>query len=107
MTATVPPATATDYARPRRPAPVRLYNRLGALAPPSSLQLDELLAVAQQRTGASDFGDPAFRQPLSVLLAAMETEARLNPLAMSGGGRPEVVLGGALPTIARNKIASP
>ena len=72
-------STSTDYSRPHRPAAVRLYNRIGASAA-RPLELDSLLAEAQRRVGASHFGDPSFREPLCVLLAAIESEAHLHPL---------------------------
>lgn len=72
-------ATSTNYSRPARPAAVRLYNRIGAAAA-RPLELNELLAAAQHRVGAINFGDPSFREPLGVLLAAIEGEARIHPL---------------------------
>jgi hypothetical protein len=39
---------------------------------------------AQRRAGASDFGDPAFAEPLQRLLAALELEAGLNPAGRLG-----------------------
>ena len=44
--------------------------------------LDEpgLLAAASKATGLHDFGDEGFRQPLRVLLDALEREAQLSPL---------------------------
>ena len=44
------------------------------------VRLDEegLLAAARRRTHLSDFGDPAFREPLRRLLHSLESEARLN-----------------------------
>lgn len=45
------------------------------------VRLDEtsLMAEARARAGVSDFGDESFREPLTVLLEAMEREARLTP----------------------------
>ena len=43
-----------------------------------SLELEAVLAEAQRRTGLSDFGDPAFREPLARLLRSLRDEARLN-----------------------------
>jgi hypothetical protein len=37
-----------------------------------------LLDAARRETGLSDFGDPSFREPLERLVAALNTEARLN-----------------------------
>ena len=72
--------TSTDYAHPRRPAPVRLYNLVG---PPAALDVEALLAAARAATGLDDFGDPAFREPLSVLVGSIEREARLHALGRS------------------------
>ncbi|HKA14029.1 MAG TPA: sulfotransferase [Myxococcota bacterium] len=43
-----------------------------------ALELESLLAEAERRTGLSDFGDPAFREPLARLLRSLREEARLN-----------------------------
>lgn len=40
-----------------------------------------LIAAAQQQTGYSDFGDPAFREPLEILCRSLDTEA---PLTVQG-----------------------
>ena len=70
-----------DLARPRLPLPLRALNFAGRPFA-RGVRLDEagLLAAARRRTGLSDFGDPAFREPLRVLLAALEQEAGLSPL---------------------------
>lgn len=44
----------------------------------SGLDEAELLAEARERTGLGDFGDEGFREPLRVLLGALEREARLH-----------------------------
>src|SRR5215469_9669907 len=70
-----------DLAHPRLPWPVRTMNR--ALAPVAGrVRLDEtaLLSTAMKKTGLTDFGDDRFREPLRVLVAALEREAKLNPL---------------------------
>jgi hypothetical protein len=43
-----------------------------------ALEADAILAEAQRRTGLSDFGDPAFREPFERLLRSLREEARLN-----------------------------
>ena len=48
--------------------------------------IDTLIATAQQQTGLSDFGDPSFREGLSVLVAALNREAKLTE---SGDARVE------------------
>lgn len=77
--------TSTDYGRPFRPWPVAAVNGLGRLAKRLgwrgvSLSEMSLLSAAQRRTGLSDFGDDQYREALSILIAALEDEARLNPV---------------------------
>jgi hypothetical protein len=76
----LPPATAY------RPMLVRHANRVlpavwdrGWLPPPdlSEATLDRQAIAA---TGLDDFGDGWFREPLRVLLPALQAEARLNPI---------------------------
>ena len=70
-----------DLSRPRLPWPIWTLNR--AIAPLAGwVQLDErtLLSTAMKKTGLTDFGDDRFREPLRVLVAALEREAKLNPL---------------------------
>ncbi|MFO0692108.1 MAG: SDR family NAD(P)-dependent oxidoreductase [Polyangiales bacterium] len=79
--------TSTDYAHPHRPAPIRVFNRLGAAAGSRgrapSLAVDDLLEEASRSVGLTDFGDPSFREPLSVLCDAIEHEAQLHALGRS------------------------
>jgi len=71
-----------DLAHPRLPSPLRLAN--AAMRPFArqriGLEEDELLATARRRSGLRDFGDPGFHEPLGVLTAALDAEARLSPL---------------------------
>ncbi|HEX8987594.1 MAG TPA: sulfotransferase [Rhodocyclaceae bacterium] len=46
---------------------------------PTSLSIADLLDEASRQTGLADFGDEPFREPLERLLAALESEAELNP----------------------------
>jgi hypothetical protein len=46
--------------------------------PSVDLDQESLLEEAMRNTGLSDFGDDSFREGLSVLLASLEEEARLN-----------------------------
>ncbi len=48
------------------------------------LDSETLLAAAAESTGLSDFGDPSFREGLDVLVAALNTEAKLTD---AGAGR--------------------
>ena len=41
---------------------------------------EEVMADASTNTGLSDFGEDAFREPLSVLLRSLREEAPLNEL---------------------------
>jgi len=45
---------------------------------PLSLDADALVEEARQKAGLRDFGDESFKEPLGVLLAALENEAKLN-----------------------------
>jgi hypothetical protein len=69
-----------DLARPRLPFELRALNALGGPAARRLVRLDEddLLESARRRSGLDDFGDPSFREPLRVLLAALEREAGLS-----------------------------
>lgn len=71
-----------DFARPELPLALRLANVLGRPFARALVSLDEeeLLAAAARKSGLSDFGDEGFREPLRVLLAALEGEARLSPI---------------------------
>ena len=70
-----------DLERPRLPLVLRVANAAGRpLAGAIRLGEAGLLAAARRRTGLSDFGDPAFREPLRVLFAALEREAALTPV---------------------------
>lgn len=78
--------------------PVRTLVRLAEpLAPWVSLDAAALLAGAERATGLSDWGDEAFREPLAILLASAEREARLNLV-----GR--IALRRAVSTFLRNRL---
>lgn len=76
--------TSNHYDRPHRPLPIALFNRMGKVAqrmgaiPP--LKVESLVKNARRKTGLTDFGDEWFMQPLSVLVNALNQEARLTPL---------------------------
>jgi hypothetical protein len=76
--------TSTSYRDPHRPLPVSLANRAGRLLERTGIRADleeaSLIAAARARTGLTDLGDPAFREPMRVLLTSLEQEARLNPV---------------------------
>jgi hypothetical protein len=46
------------------------------------IRTDELLAAARERTGLTDYGDDWFVEPLTVLVDALNEEARLSPLGL-------------------------
>jgi len=69
---------------PRRTRFIAIVNtamalgRRSGLADRPVLEKEALLARAREITGLDDFGDPWFERPLSVLLEALNDEARLN-----------------------------
>jgi hypothetical protein len=75
--------TSTDYQKPYRPLPIKTFNSLGGqlkrVRLETSLKMESLLDAARRETKLSDFGQPAFDEPLSALLTAMEEEAELHP----------------------------
>ena len=70
-----------DLERPRLPLRAARRSTRPAGRSPRAIRLDEagLLAAARRRTGLSDFGDPAFREPLRVLLAALRARGGPHP----------------------------
>ncbi len=71
--------TSLDYAHPRRPLPVRLFNGV-ARARWCPLDAEHLLDRARRATGLSDLGDEWILEPLRVLIASINEEANLHPL---------------------------
>lgn len=72
--------TSTDYTKPWRPLPVRLFNKAGGfLRWPRDLSIPDLLKAAERKTGLREWGNDWFIEPLSVLLGSLEEEARLTP----------------------------
>jgi hypothetical protein len=47
------------------------------------MRVGELLAAAREKTGLDDFGDEWFTEPLTVLVEALDTEARLSELGLA------------------------
>ncbi len=78
--------TTTLIRRPRQRLPVKVINiignRLGRLAK-KPLDSEEVCREAERRTGLADFGDDSFRQPLAVLLDAIQREAHLHTIGWS------------------------
>ncbi len=71
--------TSLDYARPKRPLPVRLFNRVAKMRR-STLSAEHLLDRARRKTGLSDLGDEWIMTPLGVLIDSINREANLHPL---------------------------
>ncbi len=76
--------TSLPVSRKYHRKPIRLLNTLwrGAMAVGIgrvSLDENELLDTAMRQTGLEDFGDPRFREPMSLILQGLENEADLNP----------------------------
>lgn len=78
--------TSTDYTRPYRPRSVALFNRAGRVARrlglDDRLDVDRMIAAARRKSGLSDFGDEWFLEPLQVLVASINEEARLTPVGV-------------------------
>jgi hypothetical protein len=77
-------AVVASAAPPWRPLGLRAFDALGRALraagwPLLRLDAEALCAAARRRTGLSDFGDGAFREPLGRLVASLESEARLTP----------------------------
>lgn len=53
---------------------------------PQGLTVESLLAEASSRTGLTDFGPEAFREPLGVLVQSMREEAQLSPAGLEAQG---------------------
>ena len=71
-----------DLGDPRLPLDVRALNALGRPLAPRLLSLDgeRLIGKARRDAALDDLGDPDFREPLGVLLEALEREADLSVL---------------------------
>jgi len=73
-----------DLASPRFPADAEgIRTAMTAMGADLHLEPDELLAAAAEQTGLDDFGDPRFREPLTVLCGALRTEAGLSPAGVT------------------------
>ena len=68
-----------DYDAPNLPLPLRFFNTVGSLCPSRFPSVDILLSTAMKRSGGlTNFGDPGFMEPLSVLVHSLQTEAPLS-----------------------------
>ena len=71
-----------DFANPNTPWLLRAFS---AVTRPFaeklfSLDAEELLATARERTGLEDFGPPGWRHQYDLLMRALHSEANLSPL---------------------------
>ena len=78
--ATSDATTITDLCNPKMPLPFRIMNSISRPLAPTLFSLDEqsLIKAAQKRTGLQNLGDDSFREPLRILLNALEKEANLS-----------------------------
>lgn len=73
------PETKTDYARPYRPFPIRLYNALPKLRADSTVfNADRILQYAERKTGLNELSDAPLMEPLARLCEALAREAKLS-----------------------------
>lgn len=76
--------TSNNYATPYRPLPIAAFNKAGKLLEKlgvmGSFNVDTLMQNAQRKSGLTDYGDLWFREPLTVLVNALNNEAQLTPL---------------------------
>ncbi len=87
-----------DLAKPRLGGAVRDMMRTAVeLSGAVDLDADTLLAAASEQTGLDDFGDPSFREPLDLLLGAIEESAGLSPFGRLG-------IGALLTQLAKNRL---
>ncbi|HEV8298931.1 MAG TPA: sulfotransferase [Acidimicrobiales bacterium] len=81
FTARPAPVRITDLADPVLPGDVlELRDNMRPLAATLSFRLDALEEQAVTETGLDDFGDELYREPYTVLLHALDTEAGFGPL---------------------------
>ena len=74
---------------PPIPWPYRALNLMGSLLGAESwsglrFDLDRLLEAASKSAGLCNFGDPWFREGLSVFLESLERDAHLSPIGRRG-----------------------
>jgi len=78
---TISPTRITDWDNPRLPVLLRLFNAVGGWPTRKfiSLEAEDLLSAASKQTGLTNFGDDRFREPLEILLRAVQGETVLSP----------------------------
>ena len=68
-----------DYYNPNLPLPLHLFNTVGSICPSRFPSVEVLLSTALKRSrGLTNFGDPRFMEPLSVLVNSLQSEAPLS-----------------------------
>src|SRR5207244_822229 len=73
------PVRIDDLAHPRfSPETAEILTAMAAMADGVQLEPDALMDAAMAKTGLSDFGDDAFREPLGALCTAFRNEAGLS-----------------------------
>lgn len=89
------------FGRPYRPLPIALANRLGRLlgVGEGPMRVDHVLEKARKKTGLSDFGEDGYREPLEVMIDAINREAKLNPI-----GR--MIIEGRIVSVLVNKLVA-
>lgn len=71
--------TRTDYAKPFRPWPIRLFNTIGAGNLHKQFDPDLLMAAARKKAGKSELSSAPLKEPLERLCASLIAEANLSP----------------------------
>lgn len=80
----MPSTISRTFERPYRTLGARVFNGIGRRLRRwgwrRRLSMEEILDAARRRTGLTDWGEERFLEPMRVLLASLEDEARLNSL---------------------------
>ncbi len=72
-------ATNTNYTKPFRPWPIRLFNSLPRLRSDEAVfNPDNIIRYAQKMTGETEFSAAPLREPLEKLCAAIAEDAQLS-----------------------------
>lgn len=71
--------TRTDYARPYRPWPIKLYNGLGIGNAQKRFNPNRLMAAARKQAGHTQLSSAPLEEPLAHLCSALISEANLSP----------------------------
>lgn len=74
-----PHKTRTDYARPYRPLPIKLFNALGLGNVHKQLDPARLMAAARKEAGETELSAAPLMEPLGRLCDSLIAEANLSP----------------------------